>query len=184
MNNNQIQLKDCAKVLSIPLLNQLKQVESDDPQVVLYAISEDQTIDEQLLITSPLFEGETFDMRINHTIADLNKTLLDSPQYLEGTQCFFYKDYKNKDFDFKVYVQDVIAKTNETKTVILRMVLAYFLEPKFNVVYRLSITCGPFNYPSNDLILGKVDLENDKVTKILIGLLEQLMDNLVYRTNI
>ena len=169
-----------AEQLSIPLLNGFIKEESKDPMVILIAMDNNKMFLEQLITDGPMNPNETIDQRINF----VNKSLLDYMKDLsqDNTEksIFYYKDYANNVFNYKVYVHDMIVDTNAVKKVI-RSLNAFFIEPRFNDFYQLSISTPPFEIPTEKLKLGVVDLENDEITKILDGMLNSLMDNLTYK---
>jgi len=182
MNNQQnINLKKCGEILSVPIFNDYEIIPSNDPQTILYAISPDKMFDEQLLVTSPLEKNETFKDRVKHAINTLNEKTKNSPQYCKGTKCFAYKDFNNGIFRFQTYIHDFVMKNDTNQTFLLRMAKAFFLEPQYNVVYRFSITVGPFLFPTEQIKLGKVDLKRDNVTKTLLTMFEDILSKIEYR---
>ena len=74
-----------------------------------------------------------------------------------------------------------ILKNDKNQTFLLRMAKAFFLEPKYNIVYRFSITVGPFLYPTDQVKIGKVDLKRDNVTKTLLTMFEDALMQITYR---
>ena len=90
---------------------------------------------------------------------------------------YFLKDYQAI-FDYKVYVHDVIMEGNKY----IKTLYAYFVEPKWNDFYQISLSAGPFDYDPNTKEFGKLD-ENDEDYKILIDKFDYIMDNLNYKKN-
>ena len=154
-----------AEQLNIPILNFLKVEESQFPQVILFATGEGFL--EQFISDGFIEEGE-FENRINIFINSIKKE--------QKTDFFYFKDYSNGTFNFKLYFQDLYIEDK-----IVRVINAFFVEPKMHDLYQLTLSAGPFNMPTEMLKPGIIDLENDKVTLSLNNLMMQLLNELKYK---
>lgn len=88
----------------------------------------------------------------------------------------FYKDYTNGIFNFKIYVCDLIIQGK-----VLRQFISYFVEPKLQDFYQLTVSVGPFDFPTNQIKIDQIDLNNDSTTKSLDILNTLLLNNLKYK---
>lgn len=161
-----------AEKLNIPILTGFKVEESNIPSVIL--IAKNEGIMEQLV--SDGFIDEPFIDRVNLVINNtkdfMKKTGCDNPD----DSFIFYKDYSNGIFDYKLYFCDII-KDNK----VVRQLNAYFIEPEMHDFYQLSLSVNAFSLPTTMLKVGKIDLENDKITKMISNLMKILLDNLDYK---
>ena len=124
--------------------------------------------------------NETFEQRIN-LVEKNTLNFMKSHSSLNNEQnLFFYKDYSNGIFNYKIYVQDFIVNVQNT-TKVIRQLNAYFIEPKFNDFYQLTIASPALQMPTEILKLGVVDIASDQITQSLDNLLKLLMDNLKYK---
>ena len=100
-----------ANELYVPILNDLKDDDNTNPNVIINAIGNG--LSEQLVSEGILNDNETFNNRIDDIV---NNTLNYMKQVLpenENNKMFYYKDYNNDKFDFKIYVQDMIINFNK-----------------------------------------------------------------------
>lgn len=160
-----------AEQLDIPVFNFMKREESSFPQVIVIASGNGYM--EQFVSDGFIKDGE-FESRINLVINNAKK--------IEGIQneFYYYKDYSNGLFDFKLYFQDIIIPINGGNK-ISRVLNAYFVEPKMHDFYQFSLSVGPFDMPTNLLKPGLIDVENDEITKKLSEMMKNLIDNLKYK---
>lgn len=166
-----------AEQLNIPIVNGF-QVENDgNPQTILLASGHGFT--EQLTSDGFIQDGD-FENRINLVITN-------TKQFMKNNNCenvdnsfIYYKDYSNGVFNFKLYVQDMIIPIQNEKKVI-RTLIAYFVEPKMNDFYQMSLSVGPFTMPTEQLKIGTIDLQNDQITISLDNLMKNILDNLKYK---
>ena len=167
-----------ANELYVPILNDLKDDDNTNPNVIINAIGNG--LSEQLVSEGILNDNETFNNRIDDIV---NNTLNYMKQVLpenENNKMFYYKDYNNDKFDFKIYVQDMIINFNkELKAV--RQFNVFFIDKRYNEFYHLVLSRGPLN--QTDIIFGEVNLKNDKITKELYNNLKNILDNICYRDN-
>lgn len=167
-----------AEQLAIPLLNNFNVIKSENPQVVF--VSSAEAFVYQVVSDGPLRSEETFDDRVNLVVRNTKEYMKQQNMDDVDKSFFFYKDYKNDTFGFKVYVQDLILTMDNQKKVV-RQLNAYFVEPRFNDFYQVTVSAGPFSMPTQMLKLGTVDLENDQITKILDTMMDNVLNNLKYR---
>lgn len=170
-----------AEKLNIPVYNNFKLIYNNDPRIIISA--KGNGFFEQLLSDGPLKQDETFEDKINLVIKN-------TKEYMKSNCCdqvensFRYlKDYSNGVFNFKIYMQDLIINNGNIKKVI-RTLNAFFVEKEFNDFYQFSLSMGPFEFPTEQLILNKIDLENDLNTKNLNNMMNQILENLKYKNSI
>lgn len=166
-----------ASIINVPVLegfNIIKNTTSDD--IVFAAITEDHYI-EQLVAGDYLNEQDTLESKIEESIQEtkefINKSNLESP-----LQNFILLKELESTFKFKIYVQDYIIKTSTPSGI--RQLNAYFIEPRYNKFYQLSLSTGPIAIPSTIYEPGKIDLENDNITKDLIKMMDTILTNIKY----
>lgn len=167
-----------ARQLDIPLLNNFKIEESNEPQIVFVAT--DGMFIEQLVSDGSMKPNETFEQRINLVVKNTTEFMNKYSPANSESKLFYYKDYSNGVFDYKIYVLDGMIEVDNTKKVI-RQFNAYFVEPKFNDFYQLTISSPALQMPTETLKLGIVDLDTDEITRSLNDLLTIAMDNLKYK---
>ena len=171
-----------ARQLDIPLLKNFKIEEVNEPQIVFSAT--DGMYIEQLVSDGSMKPNETFEQRINLVVKNTTEFMskyspANNPANSEN-KLFYYKDYSNGVFNYKIYVLDGIIEVNNT-TKVIRQFNAYFVEPKFNDFYQLTISAPALSMPTEVLKLGVVDLDTDEITQCLNDLLTLAMDNLKYK---
>ena len=88
----------------------------------------------------------------------------------------FYKDYTNGIFNFKIYVYDLIIQGK-----VLRQFISYFVEPKLQDFYQLTVNVEPFDFLTNQIKIDQIDLNNDSTAKGLDILNTLLLNNLKYK---
>jgi len=176
-----INLRKHAENIMIPVLKDFKVQDSPNPQSILVARSTDNAFIEQFIADGPMQDGETFQDRINLVIERLNLYIENDPHHCEESGYFYYKDFENNDFQYKIYIHDFVIKRDDGQKLITRMASGFFLEPRFNDFYQISLAVGPFNFPTEILKLGEVDLEHDGITNALITMFEVILEKLKYR---
>lgn len=176
-----LNLRQHAEILLIPVLKDFNVIDSANPQSILIARSTDNAFLEQVIADGPLMDGETFEDRIQLVIDRLQLFLQNDPNNCEESNCFYYKDYQTKDFEYKIYVQDFVIKREDGQKLITRMANAFFVEPRFNDFYQISLAVGPFNFSTDVLKLGEVDCENDAISNALMTMFEIILDLTKYR---
>lgn len=164
-------------LLDIPLLDNFKMAET--PQYFFSAT--DGAFMEQLSAYGPMKQNETFEQKINLVLKDeLNFMKICSPANDENS-IFYYKDYSNGIFDYKIYVQDLKIDIDNT-TKIMRRFHAYFIEPRLNTFNQITISSPAVSMSTKTLKLGVVDLNTDQTTQNIDNLLKVVMDNLKYKS--
>lgn len=145
-----------------------------NPQVVRFAQSNVGLLF-QVAIDGAMLLGETFEERIKKVI---DKTV----DYMKKSNCshpeknyFYLKDYTNGTFNFKIYVQDVVIGGK-----VIRMLNAFFLEPRHNEFYQISFSAGPFPFPTKILKVGEFS-GHDQISTLLLSHLEFVLSRLSYK---
>lgn len=192
MNNNQKKddvtnvANDMAKIMNyrlhaeqlfVPLLKDFEVMKPGNPKTLLMA--KHNAFFEQL-VTDGYLGNDTFEERIELIIENVKKYMKHQNMQDPDKNYFYYKDFDNGTFKFKIYVQDMIFKQGEEEKFI-RQFNAFFHEPKFNDFYQLSLSVGPFMMPCQIIKIGEVDLENDKLTANTLNMLNVILENLKYR---
>lgn len=184
--NNKIAAMEIAKMMNyrmharnlfIPILDNFEVKNDDNPQTILLAKGDG--VVEQLTSDGYVDESK-FDERIDKVINNSKKFMKTIACQNVDNSFIYYKDYSNGIFNFKLYFCDMIIPSNAQYKVI-RQLNAYFVEPIMHDFYQLSLSVGPFKYPTEDLKTGMIDLTNDSVTRSLDALMKQLMDSLKYK---
>lgn len=173
-------LKLHAGTLYVPVLKSLElEATTDEPQSIFIAKGGGFT--EQLVADGPLREGETVEDRIEKVIVNIKQFMASNQMVDPEKHVFFYKDFQNENgFSFKVYVQDMIFSRDDEQKII-RMLSGFFSSnDKFNDFYQLSLSVGPFSYPTTMLKPGIVD-PDDAVTKQVITGLETIMSAIKHK---
>lgn len=166
-----------AEQLNIPVLNGLQVIEDKNPQIIMVATGGGYT--EQLVSDGYIADGE-FEKRIEDVIATTKKWMESNHFENVGNSFIKYKDYSNGVFNYKLYVQDMIIPDANGKKVI-RMMIAYFVEPKMHDFYQASLSVGPLPMPTEKLKVGVIDLEHDEITAILDKAFTIYLNNLKYK---
>ena len=78
-------------------------------------------------------------------------------------------------------VQQVKFSNNAVQGKVLRQFISYFVEPKLQDFYQLTVSVGPFDFPTNQIKIDQIDLNNDSTTKSLDILNTLLLNNLKYK---
>ncbi|MBQ4031440.1 MAG: hypothetical protein II625_06765 [Bacilli bacterium] len=171
-------------LLSVPVLDDFILVQknlTDPNNNIIFVAVKNNTL-EQFLGDGMLEPNESFDDRIEKVINQMKEESKRSPLY-EGNDEFlvYYKNYDNENFDFKIYVQDILTGTKDNLKFI-RQMSAFFVEPKGNEFYQICMGAGAYA-KSNKFKLLK-DIKEYEKDEINIGLernLKLIMDNLTYR---
>ena len=165
-----------ASILSIPSLKGFEVTEDENMQSVYMATSNDMMI--QIISDGRLGKRETVDDRISDTINMTKMYMREQGLRVSENTFFFYKEFSNGVFDFKVFVQDMEAPQSKQA---MRCFVAFFREPKKNVFYQIGLSMAPVNMPFTSLKLGMVDLEHDTLTKDTLSKFEYFLLNLKYK---
>ncbi len=173
-----------AEQLDIPVINGFTiEKENTIPNIVFTATYQGSLFIEQLVSDGPMKQNETFEQRINLVVKNAVEAIKQFSSDNNENSMFYYQDYTNNTFNYKVYVVDTIYDTKLGKKV-SRSLNAFFLEPKFNDFYQFSISSPLMVMPINKLKLGVVDLETDDLTIKLYEMLKFMMNNLKYKDTI
>lgn len=121
-------------------------------------------------------ENDDFEKRIDLVINN-TKNFMKSNNCENVENSFkFYKDYTNGIFNFKIYVYDLIIQGK-----VLRQFISYFVEPKLQDFYQLTVNVEPFDFLTNQIKIDQIDLNNDSTAKSLDILNTLLLNNLKYK---
>jgi len=192
MKNDDVAIKIAKKMntlinfnsLAVPVLDDfivVKKNLTDPSNRIIFVAIKNNTL-EQFLGDGILGKNESFEGHITGVIEEIKDQVKDNPLY-EGNDDYliYYKNYDNGLFDFKVYVQDILAGTPD-KIKFARQMSAFFVEPKGNEFYQISMAAGQY-YKSNKFKLLKdvKDIEKDEINMGLEKALKIIMDNITYR---
>ena len=72
---------------------------------------------------------------------------------------------------------------NDSKKYVIRNVIAYFYEPRFQDFYQFQIG-EYFDYPLENFKLGEIDLDNDEAAKTLVKMMNKLLVDLKYKDSV
>lgn len=171
-----------AKILDVPILEGFN-INRDDGkfQTRIIDYANGQGISEQLISDGPLKANESFEDRIKLVIDNTNNyTWKLSPLNTEKN-IFFLKDFEGN-FKFKVYVQDLLFNVGERVSFNI-LINAYFVEPKHNDFYQLTVAAETLSYPNDNVKIGKIS-DSDQITQTLIKMIDYLMSNIKYKENV
>ena len=170
--------------INIPILDGFKIVKNEitkDSNVILVA-TKGNTI-EQFLTEGTIPEEVSIDEKIDEVIGNIDKQIKKNPLYKNKQYMKFYKTYKNKDFEFYIYIQDVITGT-VTSTSFIRQINAYFIEPRGREFCQISLAAGRYKKGEEFKLINDIkNLEEDKITNILYVSLTNILDNMRYKDN-
>ena len=92
-----------------------------------------------------------------------------------------YKNYDNDNFDFKIFVQDILSGTEEDIK-FARQLSAFFVEPNGNEFYQISVAAGSYAVNKGYKLLKDIkNYEEDEIIKGLETNLKLIMDNIIYK---
>lgn len=120
---------------------------------------------EQFLTDGILAESESLESHSKKVMKDIENTMTQAGLEDVSNNIHFIKDYKNKDFTFKVYVQDNIGKGK-----IIRQFSIFFIDPDYNSFYQISLATCP--YP-----VDQMDYVREELTVNMLTTINNLMDN-------
>jgi len=134
-------------------------------------------------------KGETFDDRMQKVIAAMKQFMSKQDGMVEPDKYFLpYKEIANpQGVQFKTFIQDMIFSQGEQKKFV-RSAVAFFADsnpphmgqpgsPVNPDFYQLVLSAGPFNYPSEQIILGEINSE-DKATTSLLQTFENILNGI------
>ena len=112
------------------------------------------------------------DKEIKQRLKDIKEYSIDN----NDDSIFFYKDYESN-FNFKIYVEDIFLNGKKN---IIRILSAYFISSKENVLYKVSLSVGPFKYPTGILKIGSLD-EKDDLSNNMLAMFYEILDSIKYK---
>ena len=176
------QARDHSECLMFPVLNDFQIIDDEsDPHNILLARTADRSFMLQVVTDGCLREGETFEQRTHLIVHNTLAFMKNTPSFDQTSDIFYLKDLDTAEgFNFKIYVQDMIVDNNGEKLA-LRQFSGFFLEPRHNDIYQVSLSFGPVSYPTNIYTIGKFDIVNDNVSATILGMLEVILNNIKYR---
>ena len=170
--------------LAIPVLDNFIVVQrnlTDPNHKVIFVAVKNNTI-EQFIGDGILGEKESVDDRIEEVLKEIGEEIKDNELYKGNNEYIcYYKNYDNDNFDFKIYLQDILSGTKEDLK-FARQISAFFVEPNGNEFYQVSVAAG--SYATNKGYKLLKDIENYEEDEIVKGLeqnLKLIMDNIIYK---
>lgn len=151
----------------VPILDGFSLIQENN-SVLFGAISKEKYL-QQYLCDGILSEGESFEEHLARVIEKTKKSMMESGFDNPDSSIKFFKDYKNNFFDFKVYLQDLVKNGK-----MLRQYNIYFVDPKSNAFYQVSLTTCP--YSVND----RTTIETN-ITSSMDSTMSELMKKIRYR---
>lgn len=171
-----------AKTLDIPILEGFIINRNDEKlQTKIIDYTNGQGLSMQLLSDGPLKPNESFEERIKLVIDNMNNSLWKLNLLNSEKNIFYLKDFEGE-FKFKVYVQDLLFNVND-RVSFNRLINAYFVEPKYNDFYQLTVASEGMKYPNENITIGKFS-DSDELTKELLKKIEYLMENIKYKADV
>lgn len=163
-------------LLEFKLLDNFKKKDIKDDNVVLNASYN--AFNEVISIEREMNEDKLVDEYIKDEVKKRIKKIKEYSKDNSAKNIFFYKEYE-KYFVFKIYVEDVFIDNGDNKN-ILRVMSAYFSSYKEDILYKVSLSVGPFKYPTETLIIGEIN-ENDKLTMSMLNMFYEILDSIKYK---
>ena len=192
MNNQDVNLQEVAsdmarlinyklhaQILDIPVFVGFQEKQPNDSQTILLATKDEIT---EQLVSDGYIEKDDFENRIELVINNTKEWMKSNGFSNVNDSFMYYKDYSNGIFDFKIYFQNMI-RMNDSKKYVIRNVIAYFYEPRFQDFYQFQIG-EYFDYPLENFKLGEIDLDNDEAAKTLVKMMNKLLVDLKYKDSV
>lgn len=168
-------LKMHAKVLEIPVVSGFEVIKIDNPQTIFFAV-DGRGFTQQMTSDGTLALGETLESRAALVIKNVVDFMKENGDEEADKHFFHIKDYENGVFKFKIYIQDIAMQGQA-----IRMITAFFREPRFNDFYQMSISVGPFDCPVKSYSMGKFDEEKEPISKLLLDMMMSVLSELKYK---
>lgn len=135
---------------------------------------------EQFLCDGVLNDEETLDDHIKKVNKAIKDSVDENPLYENHNYIMYYRSYKTKNFEFKIYAQDILMGTKENLEFV-RQLNSYFINPFTNEFFQLSLAVGPYEANKEYYLLEKVnDFDNDRLISLLNDAINLIMDNINY----
>ena len=168
--------------INIPILDDFKIVKNEitkDSNVILVA-TKGNTV-EQFLTEGTIPEEVSLDEKIKEIISNIDKQIKNNPLYKNKKYMELYGEYENKDFNFKIYIQDVLTGTI-TSTSFIRQINAYFIEPIGREFCQISLAAGRYKKSNEFKTLDEIkNIKEDEINSSLYKSLITLLDNINYK---
>lgn len=162
---------------NIPILGGFKVI--NNPGTLFTAISPEGYV-EQFILDGKLLDDEDFDSRLDKVISKTKQSMRDSGLDNPDAHFIFHKNCKVNGIDFTIYIQDNIVNVSG-KERIIRQFNLYFLDKNSNNFHLLTIATPPIELPNNIIIVDRIDLENDEMTKSLDITATDIMNHITYK---
>ena len=170
--------------LAIPVLDDFIVVQrnlTDPNHKIIFVAIKNNTI-EQFIGDGMLEAKESVDDRIEKVVKEIKEEVKDNKLY-DGNEEYlcYYKNYDNDNFDFKIFVQDILSGTKEDIK-FARQLSAFFVEPNGNEFYQISVAAGSYAVNKGYKLLKDIkNYEEDEIIKGLETNLKLIMDNIIYK---
>ena len=161
--------------LSFNIPDGFQVIEQQDSSNSIFVAIKNNTIIQFLI--DGLLNTESFSEHLEKVITSINVTINENNLYTKDSNYLkFLKTYHNQLFNFEIYVQDIMANSNN----FIRQLNAYFVEPKSQQFCQISVASGQYKVQERSLINNITNLENDDITKELLKLLINFIDEIKY----
>ena len=163
------------RIMNVPSFNYLTKKDRNIPQILYYATGGGYI--EQLIKDGKLY-NETVDQHITKVIKNAKIAMKNNKCKAIDQNFQFVEDYTTIHFSFKLYLQDIVTE----KDILVRSLVAYFVDSKTNEFYQFSFGIGPIKLNNSSIKINQFDKNiNDKFNKDLydkfIDLLGRLFIN-------
>ena len=170
--------------LLIPILDGFTVIEknlTDPNHKIIFVAVKNNTL-EQFIGDGILGEQESVDDRIEKVVKDIKKEVGTNKLYDGNNEYLcYYKNYDNANFDYKIYVQDILSGSEDDLR-FARQLSAFFVEPIGNEFYQISVAAGSYAVNKGYKLLKDLkNYEEDEIIKGLEANLKIIMDNIVYK---
>jgi bifunctional DNA-binding transcriptional regulator/antitoxin component of YhaV-PrlF toxin-antitoxin module len=157
--------------LQIPILNSFEIIKQNEENIIFIAKSKDNNL-EQFIEDGNLSKNETYKERLDKVIEETINSMTKNNFINPELNIAYIEKYKNNDIniEFDIYVQNNIIKNT-----LIKQMNAYFIEPKYNVFYEISLTTTPVKFSNT----YNVDIDN-KLTRELKESLMSILQNIKY----
>ena len=151
--------REHAMKLDVPMIEGFKEIPSNEANVIFAA--GDNFCLEQFISDGALNKNETFEDRVNKSIKEIKDSLVKDKVKITDDNFKLLGDFTNNVFTFRVFLQYMEKGNN-----LVCQIFAYFLEPKDNDFYQLSLSMGATNRGEIDQICN---ILREKLVLLLEG---------------
>lgn len=165
--------------LIIPILDNFEIIHQESNTNNQSFVAKYKNVLEQFIVDGKLDENETFEDYIKKVKNSIEDEVSSNELYENKNYLIYYKTYDTPDFQFKIYLQDILSGTKENIN-FARQIIAYFINSS-NEFCQISLASGPYNVNNQKELLDNIqDLDNDEIIKNLDKSLKVIMDNIHY----